>query len=307
MTPAISIIVPTFNRARQVERCVAGLLAQDLEPERYEVVVVDDGSTDDTGEGLRPWLADARLTVVRLAERAGRGPARNAALARARGRYVVFVDSDTYSPPWFVRAHLAAHARSPGSIVDGPAITVAAVNPGVVRARHVRLQAWLDRGGEQFVTVNTSCPRAALDQVGGFDPRFGLRYGWEDVELGDRLRALGLGRVKERRAYVVHERERLSLDEQGRKLEECGANAALYFAKAPSPATVRRIRGRMLRQNRVCIRLGLTENRLVRMAAATSGVAGIVARTVAAPLYRAHRYASGLQRGMAECGLTTIE
>ena len=291
MTPEISVIVPVYNRARQVERCVAGLMAQDLGPSLYEIVVVDDGSTDDPGENLRPWLADARMTLVRLAERVGRGPARNAALAVAGGRYVAFVDSDAYAPPWFLRAHLAAHARVPECIVDGPAITVESVGPEAVHANRVRVLAWLDRGGEQFVTVNTSCSRLAIEQAGGFDARFGLRYGWEDVELGDRLRALGLSRVKERRAYVVHERERTSLLERGRKLEECGANAAIYYAKAPTRQAARRIRPGAIRQARVCDFLGLTENRL--------------ARPIAAPLYLIHRYAAGLRAGMAESGPTT--
>ncbi len=306
MTPAISVIVPTYNRARQIARCVAGLLAQDLEPSCYEVLIVDDGSTDGTGERLQARLADSRLAFIRIPDRAGRGPARNAALARACGRYVAFVDSDTFAPPWFVRAHLAAHARSPGCVVDGPAITVGAVTPAAVRSRRVRLLAWLDVGGEHFVTVNTSCSRAALEQAGGFDPRFGLRYGWEDVELGDRLRALGLGRVKERRAYVVHEHEGLSLQEQGLKQEECGANAALYYAKSPTPETIRRIRPSALWRYRAASRLGLTDNRLARIASPAPGVAGVIGRLLAARLYLDHRYAEGLRMGMAECGLENV-
>ena len=99
----------------------------------------------------------------------------------------------------------------------------------------VRAQAWLDFFGVPFVSVNVSCPREDFLRVGGFDPRFGKAYGWEDTELGVRLRLAGLGNVRNRRAYVLHHRDGTpTLESEMKKRRECGSNAALFYAKYPS-------------------------------------------------------------------------
>lgn len=304
--PEASVIVATRNRATQVVQCVECLLAQDLEASRYEILVADDGSTDDTARRLEPWERDGKVVVVRLAEWSGRAAARNAALARARGAVVMFIDSDAFAPPWFVRAHLAAHHRHPRCIVDGPAVTVPAFAPGEFRSPVVRVLAALDVGGETFVTVNTSCARAALEQVGGFDAAFGRRYGWEDVELGVRLRGVGLGRVKERAAYVLHARSSTDLEAEARRQVECGANAIVYYVKHPTTATRRRIKVSALRKQRVLCRLGLSASRIASLASGRSGWAGSVLEPLARPLFLLQRYADGLKLGMAERGVSSF-
>jgi glycosyltransferase involved in cell wall biosynthesis len=305
MPPDATIVVATHNRASQITACVQCLLAQDLDRARFEIIVVDDGSSDDTATRLEPWRLQGSIEVVRLAERRGRGPARNAALARATGTIVVFIDSDAFAPPWFVKAHLDAHDRHAPGIVDGPAVTVGAFSPQAFSAIHVRLLAALDVGGEEFVTVNTSCRRAALEQVGGFDPDFGVRYGWEDVELGVRLRNLGLGRVKERRAFVLHERRAAPLEQEAGRQEECGANAAVYYAKHPTKATATRIRVHTLKAGRILGLAGLTSDRLVAFASRNTGP-GTALRPLAVRAYLRQRYAAGLARGIAERGLTEL-
>ncbi len=305
MPPDATIVVATHNRASQVTACVQCLLAQDLDRARFEIIVVDDGSSDDTAARLEPWRLQGSMVLVRLPERRGRGPARNAALARATGTIVVFIDSDAFAPPWFVKAHLDAHHRYAPGIVDGPAITVRAFSPQAFSAIHVRLLAALDFGGEEFVTVNTSCRRTALEQVGGFDPDFGVRYGWEDVELGVRLRNLGLGRVKERRAFVLHERHATRLDQEAGRQEECGANAAAYYAKHPTKATAARIRARSLKAGRILDLAGLTSDRVAAFARRNTGLAAAL-RPLSVRLYLRQRYAAGLARGMAERGLTEL-
>lgn len=297
MTPRASVIVATRNRAAQVTACVECLIAQRLDPADLQIIVVDDGSTDDTCARLARLAPPTRVLVIPLAETLGRGRARNAGLERATGEFVLFVDSDAYAPPGFVRAHLDAHARHPRSIVDGPAILVRAFTPRGFASLRVRMLAALDIGGEQFVTVNTSCPRSALEEAGGFDPAFGLRYGWEDIDLGVRLRRLGLGRVKARDAFVLHESGTPSLEADGRKHEECGENAAIYYAKHPSPASARRIRLGTLRLVDRLNRLGATPERLAALASRRTA-ATAMARPLAASLYLRHRYAQGLARAL---------
>ena len=90
--PLFSVIVPAHNAADTLAQTVDSVLAQSL-PD-WELLIYDDASTDGTAEILRGYDADPRITVLRGAENRGAGVARAALLARARGRYAAFLDSD---------------------------------------------------------------------------------------------------------------------------------------------------------------------------------------------------------------------
>jgi cellulose synthase/poly-beta-1,6-N-acetylglucosamine synthase-like glycosyltransferase len=108
--PLVSIIMPTWNRAQLLRRAVLSVQAQTYAG--WELIVVDDGSTDDTPyvlQGLQTF--DRRIRVV-AGEHAGVSRARNAGLAAARGKYVAFLDSDNTWQPDFLRVALSAmHSR----------------------------------------------------------------------------------------------------------------------------------------------------------------------------------------------------
>ncbi len=89
LMPRVSVIIPTYNRAALLCETLASVFAQTFQD--YQVIVVDDGSTDDTPEQLREL--GARVIVEHTAH-AGEGAARNAGLDRARGEYIAFLDSD---------------------------------------------------------------------------------------------------------------------------------------------------------------------------------------------------------------------
>jgi glycosyltransferase involved in cell wall biosynthesis len=108
VTPAVSVVVPTYNRARLLEASLGSLLAQ--EGVDFEVVVVDDGSTDDTRARLA-GVADARVRVLHRPH-AGIAAARNAGIAAARAPLVAFHDSDDVALPGRLAvpvAYLRAH------------------------------------------------------------------------------------------------------------------------------------------------------------------------------------------------------
>lgn len=101
--PYFSIVIPTYNRARLLDDCLASVLVQRFGD--YEVVVVDDGSTDDTAAVLARY--GERVSICRQPNR-GPGAARNAGIRHARGRYVAFLDSDDVWFPWTLDVYARA-------------------------------------------------------------------------------------------------------------------------------------------------------------------------------------------------------
>jgi glycosyltransferase involved in cell wall biosynthesis len=92
----VSIVIPTYNRARFIGQAVTSALNQTYR--ELEVIVVDDGSTDNT-QSILSTFEDTRLQIVRLEKNSGRSRARNIALRAARGEYMSFLDSDDYYLP----------------------------------------------------------------------------------------------------------------------------------------------------------------------------------------------------------------
>lgn len=91
MNPLISVIIPTYNRARMIKRAVESVLAQSYK--NFEIIVVDDGSTDGTKEALSEYINKGEIKYI-LQNNAGPGVARNNGIQKARGELVAFLDSD---------------------------------------------------------------------------------------------------------------------------------------------------------------------------------------------------------------------
>lgn len=188
---SVSVVIATKDRAALLDAALASLRAQEGVP-ALELVVVDNGSRDET----REVAARHGAVYVYVAE-PNRGKARNAGIAQASGEIVLFVDDDVVTPPHFVAAHVAAHdAEIFPLVVCGPIINVPSPDRRPTPTAANASRAF-------FVTCNVSVLRSSLLAVGGFDEAFNL-YGWEDTELGARLRAHGLRRRFVWDAYLWH-------------------------------------------------------------------------------------------------------
>src|SRR4051812_1023393 len=118
--PTVSVIVPAYNVASYVGATIESALTQTYQD--FELIVVDDGSTDETGAIVDAAVArDARIRVVRQPN-GGLSSARNAALRNARGRYIALLDGDDLWDPGFLAAQLAVFESRPDvSVVTGNA------------------------------------------------------------------------------------------------------------------------------------------------------------------------------------------
>lgn len=205
--PEVSVVVAARNAAGVVGACLASLAAQTFTA--HEVIVVDDGSIDDTAA-----IARAHGAVVIRSSAVGASVARNLGLQQSRGRIVAFTDADCTVPPTWLASLVAAIDSTGATGVGGPQRNM--FPPGVTGAdafdAFFRLASsvsdYTRSGGDvREVTHNASCNsaylKADLVAIGGFAP--GLWPG-EDVDLDLRLRARGARLVFVPDALVHHHR-----------------------------------------------------------------------------------------------------
>ncbi|MGE5507707.1 MAG: glycosyltransferase family 2 protein [Chitinophagales bacterium] len=228
--PKASVVIPTYNRRAFLERCLKSLLRQTAPGDLYELVVVDDGSTDGTAD-LVAELAAAAPCAVRYHRQpnSGRARARNAGIRLARGEYIIFLDSDMVVDDGFIAAHLACHAEG-GRIVHGQVINT----PDWEEPQKAEPKL-SDCSRAFFATGNVSLERAKLLEAGLFSEEF-TEYGWEDLELGTRLRRLGLVAVKCPAARSWHYLPRLTYAQVPQIIQrehERGHMAVLYYRMHP--------------------------------------------------------------------------
>jgi cellulose synthase/poly-beta-1,6-N-acetylglucosamine synthase-like glycosyltransferase len=202
--PAVTVVVPTYNRAASLARLLDALAACDGPAGGFDVIVVDDGSADGTPDVVRRSMVGARY--VRQANR-GPAAARNAGWRLARTPLVAFTDDDTVPDRrWLVDLVDELHARPEVAALGG------AIRPvrRSVLADFVQLERLVDHGvGDDgnvryLVTANAAWRVDALRALGGFDERFPTAAG-EDVDLSRRLIGRGGRLGVTTRAVVLHD------------------------------------------------------------------------------------------------------
>lgn len=226
----LSVVVPTYNQADLLRESLRSLVDQTLPKEAYEIIVVDDGSTDHTTAVLREFGPPVK--VLRLTANRGRSAARNEGIRRASGELVTFVDSDIIVRRDFLTWHLRTYrSHGPGVLSRGPVVLV----PDVFAARQGSVPR-LASSPAYLDTANAAVERLALLQAGAFDEQF-PGYGWEDFELGIRLKRLGIRRVFCREAVAFHIQPPITwanIQNLLRKEEERAKSAVYFYKKHPT-------------------------------------------------------------------------
>lgn len=210
-TPApplfVSVVIPAYNCAAPLTHCLVSLFAQTYPVDRYEIIVVDDGSSDDTAAVARSLAHEwpGRLRVIRKAN-GGPASARNAGIAAtdSTGDVIAFLDADCVAEPSWLASLVERLATTGAAGAGGPLRNVAA--PGwVSRYLHAaRFYRHRVRHGvvDYLVTANVAFRRDALLAVGGFSQRDGV---WgEDADLSFRLTLAGYTLLLAQQGIVTH-------------------------------------------------------------------------------------------------------
>jgi len=226
-----SVIIPTYNQADSLYLTLTSFAYQTLNPEAFEIIVVDDGSVDKTAQVAQSFSTTFHLNYVRQSNR-GRSAARNFGVSQASGEILIFNDCDRAVVRDFLEVHLAWHHQQINLIVVG---SIYELYFSHLDTKRELLAEDIARGFSQFGRLareysyaqavsqiydpsgttdclipwisffsgNVSLSHRAFEQVGGFDEGF-VDWGFEHFELGLRLYQAGLHYIYEPRARNWH-------------------------------------------------------------------------------------------------------
>jgi len=233
----LSVIIPTYNRLAKLQKTLESLCVQTLSRAEFEVIVVDDGSTDGTREFLKnyPISVDFKLRYFLLTH-GGAGRARNLGIEKASGELIFFCGDDTRLDKNLLQIHKARHTEKKNIAVLGLALWderekvtdfMRYLAPAGPQFHYNTIKNKNSAGFEHFYTCNISLAKKWLE-VERFDEQFDCAF--DDIELGLRLEKKGLRVVFEPQAIVFHMHY---YDEEnfGLRMERVGRAVVLFFDK----------------------------------------------------------------------------
>ncbi len=236
--PLFSIVIPTYNRPTQLERCLKALAQLNYERDRFEVIVVDDGSQTSLEPVAAPFYDRFHLTLVRQ-DNAGPAKARNTGASQAKGQFIVFTDDDCEPlPNWLqkLEVHCLNH---PDCMVGGTTLNRLPDNLYSTASQVLidyLYSYYNDRtsGPVFFASNNFTVPKETFRAIGCFDTHFPLAAG-EDREFCDRWLHYGYRMIFAPEVQIYHA-HRLTLASFWRQHFNYG-RGAFYFHRVRAKRT----------------------------------------------------------------------
>jgi len=246
-SPFLSVIIPTYNRSGVLLRCINALLDQTIPEAEYEILVVDDGSSDKTTDMLGEVGGTVHVEMYYLRQNhKGPAAARNLAIRNAKGDVLLFMGDDILASPTMLAEHVQWHRMHPednvavlgyvtwsSEIPLTPFMQFLSEHSDMQFAYGI-IQDEEDIGYQHFYTSNISLKRAFLLANGLFDEDF-PDAGQEDIELGYRLEKKGLRIVFNRKAVGYHLHP-MDLESFSHRMEIIGFSAEIFNRKHPEVA-----------------------------------------------------------------------
>lgn len=207
MQPAeISVIIPTFNALSNLKRTINCLEQQQPDPRLFEVIVVDDGSSDGTRAWLENYNGILDLKAVIFEANRGRSAARNAGARKSSKPLLLLLDGDMEFSPDFVSAHAALHNGRKIAVIGSVLYRRLKRISGYARYLEKRGAVKLKPGdsvpGRYFLSGNASVAAKLFEEAGGFNEN--LRFYGEDIDFGLRLRKAGADILFAKSLQVQH-------------------------------------------------------------------------------------------------------
>jgi len=244
----ITVLIPTYNRSAILSMTLKGLAKQTFPLSDFEVIVVNDGSADDTEAVLKKFKKGPLNLTFITQENAGQGNARNHGLKFAKGEIVLMLGDDMIPSHTLLEEHWNSHQKSGISAVLGliewhPELEVNPfmewmTNGSSILGKfggHQFAFEKLDRGHQPdfnfFYTSNLSVQRELLGTQ-PFDPIF-TKYGWEDIELGYRLQKENNMKMAYNAKAITYHYHPMDEDSLGRRMEMIGRSAHIIDGKHP--------------------------------------------------------------------------
>jgi GT2 family glycosyltransferase len=202
-----SVVVASLGRPGPLSACLRAILSADFPPDRFEVVVVDDGNPEELQPRVPLPVSGADVRWVRLAENVGPAAARNEGARAARGTYLAFIDDDCLAGRDWLKRLLAALEANPGAAVGGVVVAgsggsiCCGADQSILDVVYAHYNADPSHA-RFFATLNLAVPAEAFLQVGGFDAHYRTA---EDREFCARWIASGRRLVSAPDALVVHD------------------------------------------------------------------------------------------------------
>ncbi len=213
----ISVITPSYNRASELEHLMRSISAQSIDHNLFELIISDDGSTDDTEALINSWQEKASFSIKYISqENKGPGAARNHGLEKSIGELILFIDSDCEAHPKWIETIVDEYHKSEFDACGGPDggkkdFTL------LQKAIDYSMTSFFTTGGmrghsEKMIskfyprTHNMGVKRDKYEAVGGFG---NLRHG-QDIEFSHRIRTSG-GKIRFIKNALVYHRRRTSL------------------------------------------------------------------------------------------------